>query len=304
MSDTNPNAVPSEPVGSVPDVEVGPDNLASAVPPAGSGAGRRPAKRRYIFIFVTILLDMLAFGIIAPVLPNLIIQFEGGNIARAASITGYFAFAWATMQFIFSPILGAWSDRFGRRPIILISCGPGPDYIFMALAPALGWLFVGRLISGIHETTANMISLGTVALLQHPDVFERLGQTDDHAVVANIVEELMRYLTIVHSQVDRVATEDLTIGGQLIRAGEPVADEPARGKLGQRIRRQPGNLRRRSKHARALGLWLRRTSVHRSRTSPASRCRSRSPRWPGGYPGLNWRYNRAMKFKDARTSTA
>jgi cytochrome P450 len=73
-----------------------------------------------------------------------------------------------------------------------------------------------------HETTANMISLGTVALLEHPDVFERLGQTDDPAVIANIVEELMRYLTIVHSQVDRVATEDLVIGGQLIRAGEFV----------------------------------------------------------------------------------
>lgn len=73
-----------------------------------------------------------------------------------------------------------------------------------------------------HETTANMISLGTVALLQHSDVFARLGQTDDPAVIANIVEELMRYLTIVHSQVDRVATEDLTIGGQLIRAGEFV----------------------------------------------------------------------------------
>ncbi len=71
-----------------------------------------------------------------------------------------------------------------------------------------------------HETTANMISLGTVALLQHPDVFERLGQTEDRVVIANIVEELMRYLTIVHSQVDRVATEDLTIGGQLIRAGD------------------------------------------------------------------------------------
>ena len=73
-----------------------------------------------------------------------------------------------------------------------------------------------------HETTANMISLGTVALLQHPEVFERLGQSDDPAVIANIVEELMRYLTIVQSQVDRVATEDLTIGGQLIRAGEFV----------------------------------------------------------------------------------
>jgi cytochrome P450 len=73
-----------------------------------------------------------------------------------------------------------------------------------------------------HETTANMISLGTVALLEHPDVFERLGRTDDRAVIANIVEELMRYLTIVHSQVDRVAIEDLTIGGQLIRAGDAV----------------------------------------------------------------------------------
>ncbi len=73
-----------------------------------------------------------------------------------------------------------------------------------------------------HETTANMISLGTIALLEHPEVFERLGQTDDTAVVANVVEELMRYLTIVHSQVDRVATEDLMIGGQLIRAGEFV----------------------------------------------------------------------------------
>ena len=85
-----------------------------------------------------------------------------------------------------------------------------------------------------HETTANMISLGTVALLQHRDVFERLGQTDDRAVIANIVEELMRYLTIVHSQVDRVATEDLTIGGQLIRAGDMAGDEPARRELGHR----------------------------------------------------------------------
>jgi MFS transporter, DHA1 family, tetracycline resistance protein len=109
----------------------------------------------FLFIFITILLDFLAFGIIAPVLPKLIVQFEGGNIARAASITGYFGFAWATMQFIFSPMLGAWSDRYGRRPIILISCaGLGFDYILMALAPTLGLLFVGRLISGI--TTSNI----------------------------------------------------------------------------------------------------------------------------------------------------
>jgi cytochrome P450 len=73
-----------------------------------------------------------------------------------------------------------------------------------------------------HETTANMIALGTVALLEHPDVFELLGQTDDQAVIAKAIEELMRYLTIVHAQVDRIATEDLTIGGQLIRAGDRV----------------------------------------------------------------------------------
>jgi cytochrome P450 len=71
-----------------------------------------------------------------------------------------------------------------------------------------------------HETTANMISLGTVALLEHPDVFERLGQTDDPVIIAQAVEELLRYLTIVHAQVDRIAIEDLTIGGQLIRAGD------------------------------------------------------------------------------------
>jgi cytochrome P450 len=71
-----------------------------------------------------------------------------------------------------------------------------------------------------HETTANMISLGMVALLERREVFERLGQTDDHTVIANTVEELMRYLSIVHSQVDRVATEDFQFAGESIRAGD------------------------------------------------------------------------------------
>lgn len=127
--------------------------MSSAAPPISTPPHGRAA---FAFILVTALFDFLAFGIIAPVLPNLVIQFEHGNIARASDVTGYFAFAWATMQFIFSPILGAWSDRFGRRPVILISCfGFGLDYIFMALAPSLGWLFVGRIISGI---TASNIS--------------------------------------------------------------------------------------------------------------------------------------------------
>jgi cytochrome P450 len=76
------------------------------------------------------------------------------------------------------------------------------------------------LLQAGHETTASMIALGVVALLEHRDVFELLGQSEDPAVIANIVEELMRYLTIVHSQVDRVATEDLMIGDVLIRAGD------------------------------------------------------------------------------------
>ncbi|HEY6943853.1 MAG TPA: TCR/Tet family MFS transporter [Candidatus Acidoferrum sp.] len=115
-----------------------------------------PGSAAFVFILVTVAFDALAFGIIAPVLPDLIRQFEGGDFARASDFTGYLLLVWNVMQFLFSPILGAWSDRFGRRPIILLSCfGLGIDYIVMALAPTLRWLFVGRIISGI---TASNIS--------------------------------------------------------------------------------------------------------------------------------------------------
>ena len=113
-------------------------------------AEKFPGRAAFAFILVTVALDFLAFGLIAPVNPDLVRGFVGGDFARASTITGYFFLAWATMQFIFSPIIGAWSDRFGRRPVILISCfGTGIDYVLMALAPSLSWLFVGRLISGI-----------------------------------------------------------------------------------------------------------------------------------------------------------
>ena len=93
-----------------------------------------------------------------------------------------------------------------------------------------------------HETTANMISLGTVALLEHPDTFERLGRTDDPAMIANAIEELMRYLSIVHAQVDRIAIEDLTIGGQLIRAGEKVLMNLPAGNWDPEFIDSPGTL--------------------------------------------------------------
>lgn len=101
---------------------------------------------------------MLALGIMVPVLPRLVREMVGGDTAQAARMCGLFGSAWALMQFLCSPLVGALSDRFGRRPIALISnFGQGLDYFFMALAPALSWLFVGRIISGI---TAASVSVG------------------------------------------------------------------------------------------------------------------------------------------------
>lgn len=101
------------------------------------------------FIFVTLLIDTIGFGIIIPVLPNLIIELTHGTTSEAARIGGWLLFAFAIVQFLFAPILGGLSDQYGRRPILLGSLfGFGLDYIFLALAPTLGWLFVGRLIAG------------------------------------------------------------------------------------------------------------------------------------------------------------
>lgn len=100
---------------------------------------------------------MLALGMIIPVLPKLIEQFEGGDTASAARLIGVFGTVWASMQFLASPVLGALSDHFGRRPVILLSnFGLGLDYVFMALAPSIGWLLVGRLISGV--TSASIVT--------------------------------------------------------------------------------------------------------------------------------------------------
>ncbi len=108
-----------------------------------------------LFIFITVALDMIAVGVIAPVLPKLIADFLGGSIPNAAEASGIFATVWALGQFVCSPLLGMLSDRVGRRPVILISNGVTViDYAIMALAPNLGWLFFGRVLSGV--ATANM----------------------------------------------------------------------------------------------------------------------------------------------------
>ena len=109
-----------------------------------------PRRAAFVFIFVTVVLDMLAMGMVIPVLPKLVVSFLGGDTRRAAEIFGLFGTVWALMQFGTAPLLGALSDRFGRRPVVLVSnFGLGFDCILMALAPTLAWLFVGRVISGV-----------------------------------------------------------------------------------------------------------------------------------------------------------
>jgi len=108
-----------------------------------------------IFIFITVALDMIAMGITIPVFPKLLLGFLANNGARAAIILGLFGTIFAFMQFYFSPLLGVISDRVGRRPVILISnFGTAINYLIMALAPNVAWLFVGYAISGI--TTASV----------------------------------------------------------------------------------------------------------------------------------------------------
>jgi DHA1 family tetracycline resistance protein-like MFS transporter len=124
--------------------------------PAGVVEAPRVQSSAVAFIFVTILLDMFALGLIMPILPKLVESFVDNDTASAARIFGLFGTAWALMQFLFSPILGGLSDRFGRRPVVLLSnFGLGLDYVLMALAPSLIWLFIGRVISGITSASVS-----------------------------------------------------------------------------------------------------------------------------------------------------
>ncbi|MEH6790539.1 MAG: TCR/Tet family MFS transporter [Parasphingorhabdus sp.] len=107
-------------------------------------------KSSLVFVFLVVLIDMLGFGIIMPVLPELITEITGDSLSAAAVDAGWLAFAYAAMQFIFGPVVGNLSDRFGRRPVLLGALGGyAIAYVLMGLAPSLLWLFVARIVAGI-----------------------------------------------------------------------------------------------------------------------------------------------------------
>ena len=102
------------------------------------------------FIFITLLIDVIGFGIIIPVMPGLIEELGKVNISEASKIGGWLLFAFAITQFCFAPLVGNLSDKFGRRPVLLASLfGFSIDYVFLSFAPSIAWLFVGRIVAGI-----------------------------------------------------------------------------------------------------------------------------------------------------------
>ena len=139
-----------------------------------------PARRAALaFIFFTVLLDILSFGLIIPVLPHLLKSFVGGSVAEATVYHGLFATAFMVMQFFCSPIQGALSDHFGRRPVILLSnLGLGLDFLIMALAGGLPLLFIGRVLSGITSasfSTANAYIADVTPPEKRAAAFGKLG---------------------------------------------------------------------------------------------------------------------------------
>jgi DHA1 family tetracycline resistance protein-like MFS transporter len=120
--------------------------------PASGGAGAE--RRALLFVFVTVLIDAIGFGIVIPVFPGLIAGWTGGSLADAARISGGISFLYATVLFLCGPIIGGLSDRFGRRPVLLASLiAFGADYLVMAFAPNLWWLVVARIVAGMTGAT-------------------------------------------------------------------------------------------------------------------------------------------------------
>ena len=111
---------------------------------------RTPGRHAVAFVAITVAIDTIGFGLIMPVMPTLLTELTGETVNRAAIYGGWLAFVYAAMQFLAAPVLGNLSDRFGRRPVLLIAIAAlGIDYVILALAPNLGWLFLGRMIAGM-----------------------------------------------------------------------------------------------------------------------------------------------------------
>lgn len=129
------------------------------------------------FIFITLLIDVTGFGLIIPVMPKLIEQLLGiNNISKAAQYGGWLTFAYAFMQFIFAPVLGNLSDKYGRRPVLLFSLfGFGIDYLFLSFAPSIGWLFVGRLIAGVTGASFTTASAYIADISTHENRAQNFG---------------------------------------------------------------------------------------------------------------------------------
>jgi DHA1 family tetracycline resistance protein-like MFS transporter len=158
----------------------------AAQPPIRDAAPAKGGRQAAVlFVYFSALLDIFALGVMIPVLPNLIKHFVGGGLsdaaatARAAHYSLYFAVTWGVMQFFCGPVMGMLSDRFGRRPVLLISIfGLGVDYLFMALAPTLSWLFVGRVINGVTSSsfsTANAYVADVTAPQDRAKAFGLMG---------------------------------------------------------------------------------------------------------------------------------
>ena len=160
-------------------------NDTAAQPVVTPAVPQGPRKAAVLFIFATALMDVISLGIMIPVLPNLVKHFVGAGLndaqatAQAAHYSLYFAVTWGLMQFFCGPVMGMLSDRFGRRPVLLISIfGLGVDYLFMALAPTLSWLFVGRVINGITSasfSTANAYVADVTAPKDRAKAFGLMG---------------------------------------------------------------------------------------------------------------------------------
>jgi DHA1 family tetracycline resistance protein-like MFS transporter len=167
-----------EPAARAP-AEVAPDVAPESPSQAVAKGSRAPRKAAFGFIFASALMNAVSFGIMIPILPNLIKEFTGGDTAAASESNVLFAVVWGVMQFFSGPMLGLLADRYGRRPILLISLfGLGVDFLFMAFAPSLWWLFVGRVFNGMTAasfSTANAYLADVTPPAQRAKAFGMMG---------------------------------------------------------------------------------------------------------------------------------